>query len=131
MTSRFTLDAADRALVLVRPVADDVRRHYVRLRRDLAALNQLDALDELSADDSIPPVIRAQLGELQACLRELQELGATVVDPELGLVSLDGRLPGIGDVHFCWKLGEDRVRFWYPLGGRYDDRRPVPASIRV
>lgn len=125
---RYTPQQADRALALVRPVADDVRRHYVELRRDLAALRDLEMLDEITSDESIPAPIRARLAELQTCLNELRELGAVLLDPEVGLVSLPGVLENGAPVQLCWKLGEDRVRFWYPADGSYEDRRPIPAA---
>lgn len=127
--SRLTPANADRLLPLMRPVAEDVRRHYLVLRRDLTALRDLDMLDEITSDESIPAPIRARLQELQTCLQELRELGAVLLDPEIGLVSLAGALDDGRPVTLCWKLGEERVRFWYPVGASYADRRPVPVPL--
>ena len=55
---------------------------------------------------------------------ELEQVGATVQDPELGLVTFQGLHKG-EVVNFCWKLGEDRVRFYFPIGGDYTRRRPL------
>lgn len=125
---RYTPEEADRALALVRPVVEDVRRHYVHLRRDLTALRDLEVLDEITSDESVPAPVRAQLQELQACLSELRQLGVLLLDPEIGLVSLPGVLADGRHVSFCWKLGEDRVRFWFPAGSHYAERRPIVAA---
>ena len=116
-------------MVLMRPIVEEARGHYLCLRRDLATLDKFASLDEISSDASIPAHVRTRLGEIEACLSELRGLSATLVDPEIGVVSIDGRLSDGSDVHLCWKLGEDRVRFWYPLGGRYDERRPLPQPV--
>ena len=128
---RFTVDQANRALALIRPVVEEARAHYLDLRTDLASLDQYASLEEISSDTSIPPHVRAKLASIEACLAELRTLAVTVVDPEIGIVSIDGSLPDGSDVHLCWKLGEDRVRSWYPLGGRYSERRPVPLAASV
>jgi hypothetical protein len=124
---RYSVDEANRLLPLLRPVVEDVRKRYLRLQHDLAAFDRLERLEDMTTDSSIPPKIRARLAEMLECIRELQALRTTVVDPELGIVSLEGRLPEGQDVHFCWKLGEPAVRFWFPLGSGYGDRRPIPV----
>ena len=125
---RYSVAAADRVLTFVRPVADDVRRHYLVLRRDLSALRDLDMLDEITSDESVPEPVRARLMELQTCLQELRQLDVVLMDPEIGLVNLPGVLADGRPVTFCWKLGEERVRFWYPAGASYGDRRPIPVQ---
>lgn len=122
---------ADRALALIRPVVEDVRRYYISLRGELSALRDLELLEEITSDQSVPAPLRARLAELQTCLDELRILGAVLLDPEIGLVSLPGRLDDDRRVQLCWKLGEDRVRFWYPAGGSYADRRPIAVAAGV
>lgn len=121
---RYSREDAERALALVRPVVEEVRTHYLRLRRDLRALQRLEMLPDLAHDTSIPPAVRKELSDLADCLRELRALGGVVLDPEIGLLTLPGRLPDGRRVHFCWKLGETRIRSWYGAGESYADRRP-------
>lgn len=125
---RYRPDDADRALVLMRPVVEDVRAHYLVLREELSALQELDKLQEVTSDASVPEPLRNRLAELQGCLGELKELGATLIDPEIGAISLPGVLDDGRDVRLCWKLGEPQVRWWFPAGGSYGDRRPIPAA---
>ena len=127
-TPRYTREEADRALALLRPIAEEARERYLSLRKELRALRRLDLLDELSADASVPPGLRDQLGELSACLGELRELGGRMIDPEIGLLTLPGTLPDGSQVHFCWKLGEASVRSWFGPGETYADRRPLSAA---
>lgn len=123
----YTPEQADRSLALIRPVVEDIRAHYTDLRRSLSALRDLEMLDEITSDQSVPAPVRTRLLELQTCLGELRQLGATLLDPEVGLVSLPGVLPDGRRVQLCWKLGEERVRFWVPIGAGYAERRVLRA----
>ncbi len=125
--SLYTPEQADRMLPLVRAIVEDQREVYLRLRRDLTAFRGVEDLEEVSGDHGLPDGLRDDLAELRDLLLELKELGVTVEDPEIGLVTMRG-LVGGEIVNLCWKLGEERVRFWYPDGGSYDARRPLDAA---
>lgn len=100
---------------------------YLRLRAQLAALDERRPLEQLSGDHTLPEELREELAELHSQIGELAEIGARLGDPERGIVLLDGVVDGEPGT-ICWKLGEDAIRYWYPLGARYEDRRPLPAS---
>ncbi|HEX5414711.1 MAG TPA: DUF2203 domain-containing protein [Chloroflexota bacterium] len=55
---------------------------------------------------------------------EISDLGCEIKDIEQGLVDFpserEGRL-----VYLCWKLGEDRIRFWHELTSGYAGRQPL------
>ena len=122
----FTPATARAALPLVRAIARDVHETYLRLRAQLAALDERRPLEQLSGDHTLPEELREELAELHSQIGELAEIGARLGDPERGIVLLDGVVDGEPGT-ICWKLGEDEIRFWYPLGARYEDRRPLPA----
>jgi hypothetical protein len=124
----YTRDQADRILPLVRAIAEDQREVYVRVRGNLKAFQTLEQLEEISGDHRLPQKTRDDLAELRGYMMELEELGIAVRDPELGLVAFEG-LHGGSVVNFCWKIGEDRVRFWFPVGGDYAQRRPLDAAL--
>jgi hypothetical protein len=67
--------------------------------------------------------------EVRAVIGEINALGGTVKDLELGLVDFPGLLPeGLEDetINLCWKYGEPRVRFWHGLNEGYARRKPLP-----
>jgi len=122
----YTTQQADRALVLLRPIVRDAREAYLTLREELSEPGGLAALEKLVGTGHAPAHVRAAYEALKGALAELGELEASLLDAELGLVSLPGAIGGRA-VHLCWKLGEEAVRYWYPLGGRYEERRPLPG----
>jgi hypothetical protein len=123
----YTPEQADSVLPLVRAIVEDQREVYIRLRRNLKAFRSVEDLEDVSGDHSLPTGMRDDLAELRSLLIELKELGVNVEDPEIGLVTMRGLHDG-EVVNLCWKLGEDRVRFWYPEGGSYSGRRPLDAA---
>ena len=126
MLFRSTREQADQVLPLVRAVVEDQREVYLRVRRNLSEFRSLEELDEISGDHRLPRAMREDLAEMRSYLLELEELGVKVEDPELGLVTMRGLHRG-EVVNLCWKLGEDRVRFWFPRDGDYAARRPLDA----
>jgi hypothetical protein len=122
----YTREQADQVLPLVRAVVEDQREVYLRVRRNLSEFRSLEELDEISGDHRLPRAMREDLAEMRTYLLELEELGVKVEDPELGLVTMRGMHRG-EVVNLCWKLGEDRVRFWFPKDGDYAARRPLDA----
>ena len=120
---RFTRESATAALRLIGPIVRELRLAFDALQRH----GRQGSLRSVAESGDLPPEIRSGLTDVGALLTELQELGVRVEDPELGLVALPGRLEGT-DVQFCWKLGEPEVRYWYPEGGSYDQRRPVSCN---
>ena len=61
---------------------------------------------------------------LQDAVEELQEFGCELKDPDTGLIDFlsqrDGR-----EVYLCWRLGEDRIRFWHDLDTGFAGRQPL------
>ncbi len=126
-TAVYTPEQADHVLPLVRAIVEDQRQVYVRLRSNLTAFRSVEDLEDVSGDHSLPTGMRDDLAELRSLLLELKELGVNVEDPEIGLVTFRGLRQG-ELVNLCWKLGEDRVRFWFPDGGCYAARLPLDAA---
>ena len=82
-------------------------------------------IDELK--EQIADMTEHQMNLVQAfqsALEQLEQLGCLLKDLTQGLVDFyslrDGEL-----VFLCWKLGEDRVRFWHGVDTGYADRQPL------
>ena len=62
--------------------------------------------------------------EMVACAREIRGLGAIVKDLERGLVDFPSLRAG-EEVLLCWRVGEDEIHFWHPVGEGFSGRRPL------
>ena len=123
----YTREQADQVLPLVRSIVEDQREAYIRVRSDLVRLQGRAVLEELSREERLPAGMRDDLAELRGYVVELEDLGIRVADAELGIVVLRGMHQG-EVVNLCWKLGEERFRYWFPVDGAYDERRPLDAG---
>ena len=91
--------------------------HY-RAQREGAGRAESDAVKRVGEE------LRKAESRFLGALRTLEQLGIELKDPREGLIDFlsyrDGEL-----VELCWKLGEERVSHWHPIGEGYPGRRSL------
>jgi hypothetical protein len=107
----FTPESANRALLYVRGVVDDLVDAAGRVRRAKAS--------GVAADLVAAEEVLERIG------RELESVGVQVKDPSIGLLDFPGEIAG-RRVLLCWKRGEERVAWWHDLDAGFAGRRPIP-----
>jgi len=120
----FTPQEADRALVLVGRIVEDMITEYARLGDmqeglDRAKASGSDERYELAREDLL-----ATANRLHGFLQELEEIGVEIKDWERGIVDfpclLDGR-----EICLCWTFGEPHVAYWHEPQAGYAGRQPI------
>lgn len=71
--------------------------------------------------------INKSISELYKQIEELEELGILIKSFEEGLIDFPAKRFD-DEVWLCWKLGEDKVRFWHRKDEGFIGRKPL--SIR-
>jgi hypothetical protein len=61
---------------------------------------------------------------VQSALDRIQETGCVVKDLDVGLLDFPARIDG-DEVYLCWKLGEDRIRFYHRQDEGFAGRKPI------
>ena len=61
---------------------------------------------------------------IENALEQIQATGCIVKDLEVGLLDFPSRLNG-EDVYLCWRLGEDRIRFYHRQDEGFSGRKPI------
>lgn len=135
----FTLEAVN-ALVprLETAVGRQIARRtaiealLVRLGRELGG----EVPERIVVDPADPTEVRelkrdlvAQLETYRAGWREVEEMGAVLKDPRLGLLDFYGEVDG-KLVWLCWKYGESECAFYHALSEGFSARRPIGASVK-
>lgn len=101
------------------------------LVRSLSA--ELGPLDEerVKPEDTDPPAVRERKTALARAVQtyrerwsRVEETGALVKDPRLGLVDFYATIEG-ETVLLCWQYGEEEVSFWHPVDEGFSARRPL------
>jgi hypothetical protein len=117
---RFTLADANRALPLVRRIAQDVVRVHARVTQihtDMQSAKGKELADgQANLDRSVE--------QLQGYVDELHEIGCDLKDYQTGLVDFIGSHHG-RDVCLCWKLGEERIEYWHEMQSGFAGRQPI------
>lgn len=63
-------------------------------------------------------------GALREALDKIHATGCVVKDLEIGLLDFPARINGEA-VYLCWRLGEDRIRFYHAQDEGFAGRRPI------
>ncbi len=68
------------------------------------------------------------MAALKEALEEIEQAGALVKDLDIGLLDFMSRYRD-RDVCLCWKLGEDRIRFWHGAEEGFRGRKPIDEEF--
>jgi hypothetical protein len=63
-------------------------------------------------------------GAIQTALEKIHATGCVVKDLEVGLLDFPARING-EPVYLCWRLGEDRIRFYHGQDEGFAGRKPI------
>jgi len=127
----FTLDEANRLLPTLRPLLTRLVAQRQALRTHQHLLEQFRT--RASRDGGAMPGgdlsrARQESDRLRATIQEtaeeVQALGCLIKDLDVGLVDFPA-LRRREQVLLCWRLGEDRIRFWHGLQEGFAGRKSL------
>jgi hypothetical protein len=125
----FTPEEANRALILVRRITEDVTTQYKSL---VALRTQLDEIGWKPKDTDRADELRSQIREIADRLRtlheELQSIGCEMKDWSLGLIDFPAMYQG-REVLLCWRLGEKSVEHWHERDAGYAGRQRIDEEL--
>ena len=61
---------------------------------------------------------------VKEAIETIEATGCVVKDLDTGLLDFPSRIDG-EEVYLCWKLGEDRIRFWHRQDEGFAGRKPL------
>jgi hypothetical protein len=124
----FTLESANATLPLVRVIVKDLMEKWRDLGRLRASLAEAEAGPEPKRKRVREDVARAE-EEIAGCVREIQELGATVKDFDIGLVDFPMQ-HGAKTILLCWKAGEAAIEHFHDMNSGFAGRKPIAELPR-
>lgn len=123
-TRYFTVESANRALVFVRRVVQDIVAQYDELmklrtqREDAAAAVGSERVEALRRR------IEQATERLKELHDELSDVGCELKDWVAGLIDFPALHEG-RRVWLCWKLGDAEVSHWHELYAGFAGRQPI------
>jgi hypothetical protein len=128
----FTLTEAERARRELEPVlveAMDCRKKLAGLETDLSAVSaRIMMMGGVIVPYEKLATLRTQhqqLAEtLKSALQRILETGCLIKDLEVGLLDFPALINN-EEVYLCWRLGEDRIRFYHRQDEGFAGRKPL------
>jgi hypothetical protein len=133
-----TLEEVNAKIPTLRVIVGRQLSRRATIQEKLTALGELvdDIPDDFVAcpgDSALVRELKADLAKRVAEYRsgwdQVEELGAVIKDPQIGLVDFYGHVDG-KVVCLCWKYGEDDVAYYHALDAGFAGRKPIGASVR-
>ena len=134
----FTLEAVNALLPRLRELMQRQMERRTEIEQRLEKLAKLlgHMPDAIEVDAADPPDVRdlkqdlaEHVARYQAAWNELEEMGAVLKDPRMGLVDFYGQVDG-ERVWLCWKYGEDAVTHYHGLHEGFSGRKPIEPAMR-
>lgn len=123
----WTAERANRALPLVRRIADDLVRTYAQWRTLVAKFEVVSIGVTLAATaeaERLQREVQRAASDIEDFVQELTELGVECKSIESGLFDFpcerDGRI-----VYLCWLHGERAVEHWHEVDAGFAGRQQI------
>jgi hypothetical protein len=130
----FTLTEAERARKELEPFlveAMDCRKKLSGLENDLSAVSaRIMMMGGVIVPYEKLAALRAEHQQLAASLKtalnRILAAGCLIKDLDVGLLDFPAVIDN-EDVYLCWKLGEDRIRFYHRQDEGFAGRKPIDS----
>lgn len=132
MARVFTVDQANSMLPLVRRIAEDAIRDYVRWEDRVREFEIASLRSTVERPDEVAVALEEDVQRLAKALdgyvQELRELGVEMKGLETGIVDFPGEIDG-RSVCLCWCVGEPAVGHWHEKDAGFAGRQPLGAEF--
>jgi hypothetical protein len=131
----FTLTEAERTRREVEPLlieAIEVRRKLAPLDEELTSVaTRIQLSGGLAVEYEKVARVRFERERLASSLKEslekIHSTGCVVKDLDTGLLDFPA-IVNNEEVYLCWRLGEERIRFWHRQDEGFAGRKPLDPS---
>jgi hypothetical protein len=132
----FTITEAEQALPDVERALRDVLFHKAEYQKAYADIENNTKRISMAGGSRVDPgahlALRARRDTSAAALKDAADrvelAGALIKDADIGLIDFLSRYQGQA-VCLCWKLGEDKIRFWHGLEEGFRGRKPIDEDF--
>jgi hypothetical protein len=126
MPRYFTLQEANEALTVIRPIMDEIQAIRGTI---LARKPEVWPVVERSAGNGgsqAASKVVQEFARLDALMHQVQATGALFKDINLGLLDFPALKNG-REVYLCWKYGEGDIAYWHEIEAGYAGRQSIDS----
>jgi hypothetical protein len=136
MPQYFTLAEAERMLPEVERLLRDALFQKTEYQTAEEEFNRTTQRIRMAGGSRVNPApflaLRARRDTSAAALKDsferLEQMGVLIKDLDIGLIDFLTRYHG-REVCLCWKLGEDRIRFWHSTEEGFRGRKEIDQEF--
>ena len=126
MPQYFTLQEANEALKIIRPLMDEVQVIRQRmLEKQPEAWPAMEKSAGNGGNLALSKMVR-DFERLDALVHQIQDTGAQIKDLNTGLLDFSALRDG-REIYLCWKHGEGDIAFWHEVEAGYSGRQPISS----
>lgn len=124
MPRYFTLQEANEALDLIRPLLDEVQQIRLKiLEKQPEAWPALEKSVGNGGNRALSDMVQ-DFEKLDALIHGILETGVLIKDINVGLLDFPA-LRGGREVYLCWQYGEEAIAFWHEVEAGFAGRQPI------
>jgi hypothetical protein len=126
MPQYFTLQQANEALNIIRPLMEEVQRiRQIILQKQPEAWTAIEKSVGNGGNRSLSKLIQ-DFEKLDALVHRIQDTGVLIKDINMGLLDFPALRNG-SEVYLCWKYGEGDIAYWHEIDAGYAGRQPIDS----
>lgn len=126
MPKFFTLQQANEALKIIRPLMDEVQAIRQRiLEKQPETWSAIERSVGNGGNRTLSRMVR-DFERLDTLIHQILDTGAQIKDINLGLLDFSALRDG-REVYLCWKHGEGEIAFWHEVDAGYAGRQPIDS----
>lgn len=124
MPQFFTLSEANQALVVIRPLMDEVQS--IRQKIMSTQPEAWSAIEKSVGNGGSRTLskIVVEFEKLDALVHRILDTGVIIKDINIGLLDFSALKDG-HEVYLCWQYGEGDIAFWHEVDAGYAGRQPI------
>jgi hypothetical protein len=122
----FTLQQANEALKIVRPLMDEVQAIRQKiLQKQPEAWPAIEKSAGNGGNRALSNMVQ-DFEKLNILIHRIQDMDVLIKDVNLGLLDFPALKEG-REVYLCWKYGEGDIAFWHEVEAGFAGRQPIDS----
>ena len=127
----FTIEEAEKLL----PVVERILKRTIKVDKalDLLSSIEIEVYDEdynnLRRVTKLNKQFHKLSYEFYENIEKLEDMGCVIKDLDIGLIDFYSTHEG-KDIFLCWRLGENKIKFWHEMDCGYAGRKPILDLIK-
>jgi hypothetical protein len=126
MPNFFTLQQANDALTVIRPLMDEVQSIRQRiLEKQPETWSAIEKSVGNGGNRTLSRMVQ-DFERLDALVHQILDTGVQIKDINTGLLDFSALKDG-REVYLCWQHGEGEIAYWHEVAAGYAGRQPIES----